>query len=152
MAMIYCPHCGGQISDKAKFCVHCGATFDISANVEKETLFVDLPVDEQDKLQREFSRKNPKYSHLDYNKTYNRGVKIPTMVCYMLFFLILPIVIGIVLQIVLPGKANRKYLRSQKNFIAWLKNERGIEYKFDVDDLPNKYKKYYNSVVINYVK
>ena len=70
----------------------------------------------------------------------------------MLFFLILPIIIGIVLEIVLPGKIKRKYLRSRKNFIAWLKNERGIEYKLEVDDLSNKYKKYYNSVVIKYVK
>ena len=24
MAMISCPNCGGQVSDKAKKCVHCG--------------------------------------------------------------------------------------------------------------------------------
>lgn len=26
MAMIVCPHCGEQVSEKAKKCVHCGAT------------------------------------------------------------------------------------------------------------------------------
>lgn len=25
MAMIVCPHCGEQVSEKAKKCVHCGA-------------------------------------------------------------------------------------------------------------------------------
>ena len=27
MAMIECPSCGGQISDKARKCVHCGIRF-----------------------------------------------------------------------------------------------------------------------------
>lgn len=27
MALIYCPHCGKPISDKAEKCIHCGVTF-----------------------------------------------------------------------------------------------------------------------------
>ena len=33
MAMMECPNCGEQVSDKAKKCVHCGAVLGRSLNI-----------------------------------------------------------------------------------------------------------------------
>lgn len=60
MALIVCPHCGGQISDKAERCVHCGAVFMVQPPVPKN--YGDFSVAEKDSLDAEFERMHPKYS------------------------------------------------------------------------------------------
>lgn len=39
MAMMECPNCGEQVSDKAKKCVHCGAVLRVSSEKKFEYHF-----------------------------------------------------------------------------------------------------------------
>lgn len=154
MAIIRCPKCGGSISDKAKICVHCGyVPAKPVVSVQPRRAFSDLSPLEQDKLREEFRSLNPSYAkYLDYEKSYRRGVQIPLNICYALFFLILPLIIGAVLAIVLPGRVKRKCLRAQKNFDAWLIEEKGLICYSDTENMMDKWKNYFESVVPDYNK
>ncbi|MCD8398666.1 MAG: zinc ribbon domain-containing protein, partial [Lachnospiraceae bacterium] len=42
MALIRCPECGGQVSDKAAACIHCGCPLNISREKTFKIIFVNF--------------------------------------------------------------------------------------------------------------
>lgn len=82
MALISCPQCGGQVSDSAEKCVHCGYNFELKrreeerakqeANRKKE--FNSLPENEQNRLMNEFYAKFPEEGNFaKLSKLYHVG-------------------------------------------------------------------------------
>lgn len=62
MALIACPHCGKQVSDKAEQCVHCGKDLRQSEDWKRNLKpYEQLNADEQSKLFRQFSQDYPEY-------------------------------------------------------------------------------------------
>lgn len=60
MALIVCPHCGGQVSDTVERCIHCGK-FIKEKQKNSAVDFQTFDKIKQNNLEEEFQKKYPKY-------------------------------------------------------------------------------------------
>ena len=175
MALIVCPYCGEQVSDKAERCVHCGNVL----NELKPKQYSNLPSNEQDSLKKEFESKYPQYScnglteKADKLHKRNSIMSIFTLGCLVVFFTLVAtkfvskavdeenyvIVIGVfifmgvyisllVIQINSRKKEKefrRKVFLWKKLFQAWLL-KKNIHYKIRLNKVEQKYRKIFNEI------
>lgn len=157
MALVSCPRCGRAVSDKSKFCIHCGAELKITppaANYE------ELPLLKQEALLKEFLHSHPAH---DYGEAGHRrcdrltwGSLLIWLLGWivMLMWVIAPkgddmtvqqqaimaldfslfvllnlmTIIGFGVGMAVSGKYLRKALLGEKLFQTWLKQKKGIVY------------------------
>ena len=149
MALISCPHCGKQVSDKSEVCVHCGEKLVVVPQETKEVNFDKLNTSKQQAIFAEFISAYPEH---DYGEAGSRQIvhavyyTLFLFACFLLGFLIIVFISPsnpAVLIIMMPAilfvivsfclgvsfyRYNRKVLISIKVFQKWLKEKKGLIY------------------------
>lgn len=65
MALIKCPECGGQVSDKAPACIHCG--YPLQENQPQEIIWNGKDVSDIEKYFNELNSKQKKHLFIFVN-------------------------------------------------------------------------------------
>lgn len=87
MALIVCPHCGRQVSDTEKTCIHCGKSIGEGKPMQA---FERLGGEEKTELFRQFGRAYPKYVFPQGRQKAAKARKISTV-----FFVIATVLCGL---------------------------------------------------------
>jgi len=172
MALIKCPHCGGQMSDSAERCPHCGCAAE-KANGEFMKEFSRLSGAEQKALREEYDGLTKEFSLVENAITGTKKTYIIFLVILFVFMTAAVVccvvgyftenIVAIVLLVVFFAamcvgfigcyvalaklkKVNREQLKQLKKFKLWLKNSKGFTYDIF---LTEEEKKIFDSINVN---
>lgn len=177
MALVTCPHCGQTISSVAKICVHCGRSVECETACEekkeiKKTNYDDLSVPEKSNLRKEFNTRFREYAKYVDRTSFYKKLKIMSWVfiglaavaafiAYKLMnipLLVIAIVVFFtseIYDVIYPWLIyadKKKQLRILKRYVKWLNDEKGIIYNVTFSKENARFKKYYDSVNVDYEK
>lgn len=174
MALIKCPKCGGNISDTAAKCVHCGADLTlIKMKEQTEREYSVLPIEEKTKIREEYDKIHPEYAQQEKCQkqltictfvflistaasviicSFLRLLKVfiksnginPAIFVFLILAAVLFIAGIVILQILKSGR--KKELYEQKKFVVWLKKEKNLTYNIILSE---KDRTIYNSYKVN---
>ena len=167
VALINCSNCGGQVSDKAETCPHCGYNFK-EAQVQQAALheFTHLPEEKQKALREEYNLITPRFSQAENElKRVRKNFLICSIVLYvtfalavisllMYFFLGSSTAIGVAMVVLLilvlgsligcyvirskAKKPRNEWLKELKKFVLWLKQSKDINYDILISEEERK--------------
>lgn len=82
MALIKCPECGGQVSDKAPTCIHCGCP--LTSNIASKKFYVNINGRSYDmtELKEMYQAYSPEDQELIYQYCKSTFKKYPTSYNY----------------------------------------------------------------------
>lgn len=151
MALIQCTKCGGQVSDSANVCPHCGYDFS-----EEAKEFSRLSEGKKRTLRREYDVVNPRYAAVEEKdrKLHKAEIilvvifligdmifltigtvcefdesKMWAIILYILFFCaLMAICVALIVVVVNKKKTKREILKELKRFQTWLRIEKKLDY------------------------
>jgi uncharacterized membrane protein len=172
MSIINCPHCGRQVTDKAKICIHCGKPIVEEIPEPKNVNYGELSDERRKELCKEFSTECPKYGGV-YKKLLIMS-KLPLIACVIVvvlaavmlylkfvadtynqgFYLAAFIVMGVILVLLLVWAIIINVYKKQmvyynKYFKWWLSNKYKIEYSIDYSATKLKYQELFDTIEID---
>lgn len=153
MALVNCPYCGKQVSDKSEVCVHCGEKLAFVSPKTEEVQFEKMNAAEQEKIFAEFISAYPEHNYGEAGTRQIGNAMAYDILLFALcligdaiillispksaglyfagFLLIFSCIFGLIVFICLIlslYRYNKKALISVKVFQKWLKEKKGMIY------------------------
>lgn len=126
MALIQCPECGQEISDKAKKCIHCGIVFVEEKTVNEEIKCIEcgMVLAETDEIcpncgcpiERKVEEENPKLQQVEVTNI-KKAVKIKKIIVGIIIVIVICAGCGIGYKIYSDIKAEQVYRESYNEYI-----------------------------------